>query len=212
MESSKSKVKSKLVLAKDLNFNDEKLQKLELFVYEVLNYNKKYNLISKNSEKDIWNRHILDSAQLVKHIDHKNFNSLSDLGTGAGFPGIILSIFYSDMLTFHVKLYEKSKVKVHFIKTIIKKLKLKNTYIYDNDYQSHDLNTDYILCRAFKKLPEILRISRETSKKSHKLIIMLGKSAQEELNKASKDLIYKYKLIPSITASDSKIIIIDAKK
>ena len=61
-------------------------------------------------------------------------------------------------------------------------------------------------------MPEILRISRETSKKSHKLIVMLGKSAQEELNKASKGLIYKYKLVPSITANDSKIIIVDAKK
>ena len=61
-------------------------------------------------------------------------------------------------------------------------------------------------------MPEILRISRETSKKSNKLIVMLGKSAQEELKKASKALIYKYKLVPSITSSDSKIIIVDAKK
>ena len=212
MNPSESELKSKLILAKDLNFNEKKIELTEAFVQEVLNYNQKYNLISKNSEKEIWNRHVLDSAQLVNHIDHKNFNSLADLGTGAGFPGIILSIFYSDIITFHVKLFEKSKVKVDFIKAIIQKLKLKNTYIYDNDYQSHILDTDYILCRAFKKLPEILRISRETSKKSHKLIVMLGKSAQEELNKASKALIYKYKLVNSITASDSKIIIIDAKK
>ena len=212
MNSSESKVKSKLVLAKNLNFNDKKLELIELFVQEVLNYNQKYNLISRNSEKDIWNRHVLDSAQLVKHIDHKNFNSLSDLGTGAGFPGIILSIFYSDILTFHVKLYEKSKVKINFIRDIIKKLGLKNTSIYDNDYQSHILDSDYIVCRAFKKLPEILRISRETAKKPHKLIVMLGKSAQEELNKASKDSINKYKLVTSITSSDSKILLLDANE
>ncbi len=212
MNPSESDLKSKLILAKDLNFNEKKLKLTELFVQEVLNYNQKYNLISKNSERDIWNRHVLDSAQLVNHIDHKKFNSLADLGTGAGFPGIILSIFYNDIITFHVKLYEKSKVKVNFIKAIIQKLKLKNTYIYDNDYQSHILDTDYVISRAFKKLPEILRISRETSKKSHKLIVMLGKSAQEEVNKASKDLIYKYKLVPSITSNDSKIIIIDAEK
>ena len=212
MNSSESKVKSKLVLAENLNFNNDKLQKIELFVNEVLSYNKKYNLISKNSEKDIWNRHVLDSAQLVKHIDHKNFTSLSDLGTGAGFPGIILSIFYSDILTFHVKLYEKSKVKVKFIKSIIEKLGLKQAYIYDNDYQSHILDTDYIVCRAFKKLPEILKISRETVKRSHKLIVMLGKSAQDQLNKASKGMIYKYKLVPSITNKDSKILLVDATK
>jgi len=212
MSSSESKVKSNLILAKNLNFNHEKLQKIELFVNEVLSYNKKYNLISKNSEKDIWHRHVLDSAQLIKHIDSKKFNSLSDLGTGAGFPGIMLSIFYSDILTFHVKLYEKSKVKINFIRGVIEKLGLKNTSTYDNDYQSHILNSDYIVCRAFKKLPEILRISRETAKKPHKLIVMLGKSAQEELNKASKDSINKYKLVTSITSSDSKILLLDANK
>ena len=212
MNPSESKVKSKLILAKNLNFNHEKLQKIELFVNEVLNYNKKYNLISKNSEKDIWHRHVLDSAQLIQHIDSKKFNSLSDLGTGAGFPGIMLSIFYSDILTFHVKLYEKSKVKVNFIKKVIDKLALKNVCIYDNDYQSHILDTDYVVCRAFKKLPEILRISRETLKKPHKLILMLGKSAQDQLNKASKHSIYKYKLVSSITESDSKILLADAIK
>ena len=212
MNSSKFKVKSKLVLAENLNFNNDKLQKLELFVNEVLSYNKKYNLISKNSEKDIWHRHILDSAQLIRHIDHKKFNSLSDLGTGAGFPGIILSIFYSDFLTFHVKLYEKSKVKINFIKDVIEKLGLINIDIYDNDYQSHILDTDYIVCRAFKRLPEILRISRETARRPHKLIVMMGKSAQDELNKASKGMIYKYKLVPSITESDSKILLVDVIK
>ncbi len=212
MNSSESKVESKLVLAKNLNFNDKKLELIELFVKEVLNYNQKYNLISRNSEKDIWNRHVLDSAQLIKHVDHKNYNSLSDLGTGAGFPGIILSIFYSDILTFHVKLYEKSKVKVKFIKRIMENLKLKNLYIYDNDYQYHNIDTDYIVCRAFKKLPEILRISRETVKRPHKLIVMMGKSAQDELNKASKDMINKYKLVPSITNRDSKILLVDVQK
>ena len=212
MNSSEFNNKSKLVLSKSLNFSDKKIKLIEIFVEEVLNFNKKYNLISKGSEKDIWNRHVLDSAQLVNYIDHKNFNSLSDLGTGAGFPGIILSIFFNDTNKFHVKLYDKSKVKVKFIKFIINKIKLKNVYIYDNDYQSHVLDTKYIVCRAFKKLPEILRISRETHKKSHKLIVMLGKSAQEEINKASKGLIYKYKLVNSITSSDSKILLVDVKK
>ena len=212
MNSSDFNSKSKLILTKSLNFSDKKIKLIEIFVKEVLNCNKKYNLISKSSEKDIWNRHVLDSAQLVKFIDHKNFNSLSDLGTGGGFPGIILSIFYNDIITFHVKLYDKSKVKVKFIKYIIDKIKLKNIDIYDNDYQSHVLDTDYIVCRAFKKLPEIIAISRETHKKPHKLIVMLGKSAQDEINKASKGLIYKYKLFNSITSSDSKILLVDVKK
>ena len=58
----------------------------------------------------------------------------------------------------------------------------------------------------------MLRISRETVKKSHKLIVMMGKSAQDQLNKASKGMINKYKLVPSITESDSKILLVDATK
>ncbi len=212
MNSSESKLNSKRILSKNLNFNDKKLKLIEEFVKEVLIFNKKYNLISQSSEKEIWERHVLDSAQLIKYINHKNFNSVADLGTGAGFPGILLSIFYSDILTFHVKLYEKSRVKITFLKGVVEKLRLNNIYIYENDYQSHIIDSDYIVCRAFKKLPEILRISRETVKKPHKLIVMLGKSAQDELNKASKGMNYKYKLVPSITESDSKILLVDAIK
>ena len=123
-------VESKLILAKKLGFNEHKLKKVELFVKEVLAYNKKYNLISKNSEKDIWNRHIVDSAQLINFIDIRNHRTLSDLGTGAGFPGIILSIFFEDILTFHVKLYEKSKVKNMFLRSVIENMGIKNTSIY----------------------------------------------------------------------------------
>ena len=212
MNSSESNQNTKQILSKNLKFNAKKIELIEEFVKDVLIYNNKYNLISKSSEKKIWKRHVLDSAQLIKLLDHKSFNSLADLGTGAGFPGILLSIFYSDILTFHVKLYEKSRVKVNFLRGILKKLRLTNTYIYDNDYQSHIIDSDYIICRAFKKLPEILRISRETAKKPHKLIVMLGKSAQEEINKASKGMNYKYKLVPSITESDSKILLVDATK
>ena len=62
---------SKTKLVQDLNFSDEKIAKLEIFVNEVLNYNKKYNLISKSTENDIWLRHVLDSAKLIKFIDHQ---------------------------------------------------------------------------------------------------------------------------------------------
>ena len=148
---------SKIKLVKDLGFSDEKLDKLIIYVNELLNFNKKYNLISKNNEKHIWSRHILDSAQLVKFIDPKENHSLADLGTGAGLPGIVLSIYYSDILSFHVKLFEKSNVKSEFLRGIIKKLDLRAS-LYDNDYQSHIIDSEYIVCRAFKKIGQIIKI------------------------------------------------------
>ena len=91
------------ILKRDLNFNNTDIEKLIIFHDEVLKFNKKYNLIAKSTEKTLWNRHILDSAQLVNYINFNRDGSLSDLGTGAGFPGIVLGIFNKNP-KFHVKL------------------------------------------------------------------------------------------------------------
>ena len=80
------------ILLKKLNFTHQDIAKLLKFHDELLRYNEQYNLISKSTEKQIWSRHILDSAQIVNFIDFNKSNSLTDLGTGAGFPGIILAI------------------------------------------------------------------------------------------------------------------------
>ena len=200
---------SRLYLLKIFKFSEEKLKKLDLYVDLVLRFNKSYNLISRTTESLIWSRHILDSAQLIKFIDFSASKSLSDLGTGAGFPGIVLAIC-NDNSDFHVKLYEKSPVKCGFLEDAIKILSIK-AEIYRGDFRTYQIDSEYIVSRAFKKLDEIINISREIAKKPHKMIILKGKSAQDEINKASKDMIFKYKLENSITDRDSKIIIMDVK-
>ena len=198
------------ILVKNLKFTHKDIEKLNKFHDELLKYNKHYNLISKSTEEEIWSRHILDSAQIINFIDFNKPHSLADLGTGAGFPGIILSIFNKNK-KFHVKLYEKSKIKCDFIRKIIDKLNI-SCNLYKNDYQSHKIDSNYIVCRAFKKLPELLRISREIVKKSHKLIVLKGKNAQEEVNNLSKEMIYKYRLEKSITNNELGILIVDVIK
>ena len=198
------------ILIKKLKFSHQDIEKLIKFHDELLKYNKQYNLISKSTEKEIWSRHILDSAQIVNFIDFKQPNSLADLGTGGGFPGIILAIFNKNN-KFHVKLYEKSKVKCNFIKEIKDKLNI-SCNLYENDYQSHKIDSKYIICRAFKKLPELLTISREIAKKPHKLIVLKGKNAQEEVNNLSKEMNYKYRLEKSITNNELGILIVDVIK
>ena len=198
------------ILLNKLNFSQDALYKLETFCKEVVDYNQKFNLISKSTVESIWDRHILDSAQLVKFIDFEDGLSLSDLGTGAGFPGIVLAI-YNKNPRFHVKLYDKSRVKTKFLIDLCNKLNV-NAHIYENDYRSHDISSDFIVSRAFKKLEEHIRISREIVKVNHKLIILKGRSAEEEIKKLNKDLNYSYTLEKSITSPDSKIVIVDIKK
>ena len=113
------------ILQEELKFTDQSIDKLKMLEIELLNANKKHNFIAKSTEDSIWSRHILDSAQLVKYINFKQ-GSLSDLGSGAGFPGLVLAI-YNQNFNFHVKLYEKSQVKRNFLNEMIGKLKLKAT-------------------------------------------------------------------------------------
>ena len=196
------------ILQNQLHFSSKTIPNIRIFVHELLKANKKHNFISKSTENTIWHRHILDSAQLVKFIDFSK-GSLSDLGSGAGFPGLILALFNKNK-NFHVKLYEKSPVKRAFLKYISDRLSL-NIEIHGDVYEN-SIDTDYIVCRAFKKLEAIIQVSREIAKKSHKLIILKGQNAQEDLKKAFNKEKYDYKLENSITNEKSKIIIVDFKK
>ena len=193
------------VLKKDLNFNDISIKKLKLFSQNLILANQKYNFISRSTESDIWNRHILDSAQLVRFIDFKS-GSLSDLGSGAGFPGMVLAIFNNNV-DFHVKLYEKSPVKRSFLKKIVEELNINATVLAN----IHDeiIDSNIIVCRAFKKLDQVIQVSREIAKKPHKLIVLKGQNAQEEINKAFKSQKYPYKIEKSMSKKDSRIIIIN---
>ena len=181
-----------------------------IFHDKIIEFNKKYNIIAKSTEKNIWLRHILDSAQIIDYIKFSDDESLADLGSGAGFPGLVLAI-YNKNKRFHVKLYEKSSVKCKFLNNIVKILDL-NVHIYSDSFTKHKIDANYITVRAFKKLDEIMRISREIINKSHRLIVLKGENAQSEINNLSQRIQGEYKLVKSLTNEKSKILIADIKK
>jgi 16S rRNA (guanine527-N7)-methyltransferase len=199
----------KQILLKDLKFTENDVIKLEVLKKSLLEYNSKYNLISKSTEKSIWSRHILDSAQLIKYFSTKYEASLADFGSGAGFPGLIIAIFNKNP-KFHVKLYEKSPVKRSFLNFIKEKLDIQ--FIVAENIYDEVIEANIVVARAFKKIDRIIEISREMIKKPHKIIILKGKNAQSEINNVSLGSNYRYKLERSITDTDSKIIIVDVKK
>ena len=181
------------ILKNSLNFSDHSIEKLKKFT----------NLVIK--ENQIWHRHILDSAQLVKFIDF-NLNSMADLGTGAGFPGLVVEIFNKNK-AFHVKLYEKSPIKRRFLTGVIKELSLNAEVL--GDVRDEVIDSEIIMCRAFKKLDSIIQVSREIAKKPHKLMILKGQNAQKEIKNSFKTKKYPYKLESSMTNKDSKIILME---
>ncbi|MFL2890076.1 MAG: 16S rRNA (guanine(527)-N(7))-methyltransferase RsmG [Pelagibacteraceae bacterium] len=194
------------ILINKYGFSSEKIDKLRLYEDLLLKSNYKYNLIGKSTINDIWFRHFLDSIQLVNLINFYDNRSVGDLGSGAGFPGMILAL-YNDNPKFHVKIYEKSPVKCDFLNEIREKCSI-NCDIIEGDLREYTINQSYLVCRAFKKLEYIIKISREMPKTVRNIIILKGKSAQEEVDKALKEIQFEYRLKKSITDHNSKIVIV----
>ena len=169
--------------------------------------NKELNLIGNSTINQIWTRHYLDSAQVIDFID-KNCKSLIDVGSGAGFPGLVLAIAAKDRkIPIKIKLIEKSRKKVKFLCEIIKKLNLKVEVLNQNVLeQQNKFTSDVFVARAFKPLKTILELMHNKAENWKKILIFLGKTGQVELLQASKSWDIKYKQRVSVTSGDSMII------
>ena len=180
-----------------------------LIKYEklLIEFNKKLNLIGKSTVENIWHRHFLDSFQAIDFID-KNNKTLVDIGSGAGFPGLILSNAAEDRkISLKIKLIDKSKKKINFLNEVISKLKLNVHTINENiEDKKFNFTDEVFVARAFKPLPDIFELIHNKAKNFKKIIIFLGKSGHQELLQASKKWDIKYKQRVSVTSKDSLII------
>ena len=169
--------------------------------------NKSLNLVGSSTINYIWHRHFLDSLQVIDFID-KNQKTLVDLGSGAGFPGLVLSIVAKERkIPIKIKLIEKSKRKINFLKEIITKLNLNAVAINQNvEDEKFHFTDDTFVARAFKPLPKIFELMHNKAENLKKIIIFLGKNGQDGLLQASKNWDIKYKQRMSVTSSDSFII------
>ena len=191
----------------------ETITSLKKYEEYLIKSNKTLNLIGKSTVNQIWIRHFLDSSQVIDFIG-KNEKDLIDLGSGAGFPGLITAILAKDRnIPLNVKLIEKSPRKASFLKEIIKRLNLKVQVLHLNVLEySTRLEADLIIARAFKPLKIILQILDKNTENWKKVFLFLGKTGQDELLQASKSWDIKYKQRMSVTSSDSVVIEINKLK
>ena len=191
----------------------ETITSLKKYESYLIKSNKTLNLIGESTINEIWIRHFLDSSQVIDFIG-KNEKNLIDLGSGAGFPGLITAILAKDRnIPLNVKLIEKSPRKVSFLKEIIKRLNLKVQVLHLNVLEySTRLEADLIIARAFKPLKIILQILDKNTENWKKVFLFLGKTGQDELLQASKGWDIKYKQRMSVTSSDSVVIEINKLK
>jgi 16S rRNA (guanine527-N7)-methyltransferase len=175
--------------------------------------NKSQNLIGNSTINNIWTRHFLDSAQVIDFID-KNDKTLIDIGSGAGFPGLVLAITSKDRkIPLKIKLIEKSSKKTKFLKKLIDELQLDAEVINKNIFEyPKKLSGDVFVARAFKPLKIILPLIHNKAENWKKIFIFLGKTGKNELLQASKSWHIEYKQRVSVTSSDSIVIEINKLK
>tara|TARA_B100000427_G_scaffold262709_1_gene227431 strand:- start:96 stop:737 length:642 start_codon:yes stop_codon:yes gene_type:complete len=191
----------------DLNVSREALIDLKEFRSSIISRNKEINLISASTEKSINTRHIEDSLQTIDFINKKDIQICTDLGSGAGLPGIVLAILmkYKNPL-FKVIFYEKSFHKSNFLKEMSKKFKLNTEIHQKNIFEEKNLNTDVIISRAFKPLPIILEIASKNFKNFKYIILFLGKSGKKIMKDTMRSWKFDCEEKKSITNEESLVI------
>ena len=189
------------------NVSRETLNELNEYSLSIIKKNREINLISRGTEKSINTRHIEDSAQIIDFIDKNDVKVCTDLGSGAGLPGIVLAILMKPKKPeFKVIFYEKSHHKSNFLKEISKKFEL-NTEIKQKDiFEQKNLQTDIIISRAFKPLPVIFEIALNNFKEFKYIILFLGKSGKEILKEASRKWKFEYEEKKSLTSDESLVV------
>ncbi len=197
-----------------LNVSRETFLDLENYRSMILEKNKEINLISQKTEqkKVFFNRHILDSAQIIDFID-LNIDTTTDIGSGAGMPGIIIAIILKNLKkNVKVNLYEKSHHKSHFLRDVSKKLKLKTEIVQKNIFEIKNLQTGTIMSRAFKPMPVVLDLVNENFSNYKNLIFFMGKNGKKILENSLKDWDLDYTEKKSLTSEDSFLLNIKKMK
>jgi 16S rRNA (guanine527-N7)-methyltransferase len=195
----------KYSLLKSQNVPRETLLDFENFVLMLIEVDKKINIISKKTsiENEIRERHIVDSAQVIDLIDI-NSNILTDIGSGGGMPGIIISIMTKNLKnSLKINLYEKSHHKSVFLKRASRDLKLNTTVIQKNIFEEKNLESGTIIARAFKPMPIVLELVYRNFSKYKNLVLFMGKNGERILEDSLQNWDFDFEKKESITSRDS---------
>ncbi|MDB3886826.1 class I SAM-dependent methyltransferase [Candidatus Pelagibacter sp.] len=189
----------------DLNVSRETFLDFENYISMIIEKNEKINIISQNtsSKKSIIERHIADSAQIIDFVDF-NCNTTTDLGSGAGLPGIVVAIILKNMKNnMDVHLYEKSYHKSRFLEEVSEKLNLNTKVFQKNIFEIKNLETGTVMSRAFKPMPVVLDLVYENFSKYKNLIFFMGKTGKKIFEKSKDDWSLEYIEKKSLTNEDS---------
>ncbi len=172
----------------NINLSDTEYHLLEIYSSFLKEYNSHTNLTAIKDDQDIYLKHFYDSLTITKIVNLKEINSILDIGTGAGFPGVVLKIFYP-----HIKLtlLDSNNKKTNFLEELVNKLNLEDVTIINDraeNYVKEKINTfDLVTARAVANLRVLSEISLPFVKKEGLFIAMKG-NVEEELKEAESTI------------------------
>ena len=200
------------LIERDYNVSRETISKLEIYADCLIEWQSKFNLIGKSTINSLWHRHILDSIQLVSAIP-EDFQSLMDIGTGAGLPGFILAIYYNQ-LGKDIYLVDSNKKKCTFLDYVATRCNV-DVKIYAERLQDlavqDSFKVDVITARAFASIDNIMSLSRPYAHKKTKYLLQKGVNAKSELTNAKISSKLRVEFINSVTQENSYILNIERK-
>ncbi len=189
------------------NVSRETIADLEAYSGLVLKWTKTINLISKSSHAELWSRHVMDSVQLWRHVT--KCNHLLDLGSGGGFPGIVMAISAKHGKNIdRVTLVESDVRKCAFLLTVIRELDLPAKVITKRIEDLPDMTADCVTARALAPLSDLLGYVAPHLSEGGQCLLLKGGKADDEIQAARKDWSFSVEKSPSMTQTEASVLII----
>lgn len=179
----------------------ETYRRLEAYVALLLEASTTQNLIAKSTVDEVWNRHIMDCAQLLRFAEPSR--SWLDIGAGAGLPGIVIAILDPGPIT----LLEPRRLRVEFLRSVIDKLALTTVTLVRGKTTVLTAKYRHITARAVASAEDLLTMSRHLSRPETVWVLPKGRSAQKELDEVRGAWQGSIRLEPSLTDPDASILL-----
>jgi len=194
------------------NVSRETFSKLEQYCQSLIDWQQKFNLVSSSSLQDVWNRHFLDSAQLFEYIPQKAL-TLLDIGSGAGFPAMVLAIIGAEKTPYlKITMAESITKKTLYLNYVKDMVKVDAEIINKRVEDIKDRKFDVITARAVTSLTDLLEYAYPILNDGGICIFPKGKKYNEELKEAEKKWLFNVKIADSKTSDEGKILIIERIK
>lgn len=186
------------------NVSRETFQRLLLYEKLLIEYNKKINLISRSSNEEIWVRHFLDSAQLFSLLNNLESSSIIDVGSGAGFPGMVLAILGLPSLT----LLDSRHKRCDFLKNVSRETKTDVNIVWGR-VETCSQKYAVIIARAVASITKFLDLTQNIRKKHSTIVLLKGGKSNDEIEEAKRKWHFTITMKNSITSSTGRVLVLN---